>query len=42
VDRELYDRSIEFLKEIVNSAKIGDHEKRRAFSRLAAFYGRRG
>ena len=41
VDRELYDRSIEFLKEIVNAAKIGDYEKRRAFSRLTAFYGRR-
>ena len=41
VDRELYDRSIEFLKEIVNTAKIGDHEKRRAFSRLTAFYDRR-
>jgi hypothetical protein len=41
VDRDLYDSSIEFLKEIVNAAKIGDHEKRRAFSRLTAFYGGR-
>jgi len=41
VDRELYDRSIEFLKEVVSAAKIGEHEKRRAFSRLGAFYGRK-
>jgi hypothetical protein len=41
VDRELYDRSIEFLKEMLNSAKIGEHEKRRAFGRLAAFYSRK-
>ena len=41
VDRDLYDRSIEFLKEVVSAAKIGEHEKRRAFSRLGAFYGRK-
>jgi len=40
VDRELYDRSIEFLREVVNAARIGDHEKKRAFGRLGAFYGR--
>jgi len=41
VDRELYDQSIEFLKEIVNAARIGEFEKKRAFSRLGAFYGRK-
>ena len=40
VDRELYDRSIEFLKQVVNAANVGEHEKKRAFSRLGAFYGR--
>jgi hypothetical protein len=40
VDRELYDHSIEFLKEVVNDARIGGFEKKRAFSRLGAFYGR--
>ena len=41
VDRELYDHSIEFLKEIVNATRIGEFEKKRAFSRLVAFYSRR-
>ena len=41
VDRELFDQSIDFLKEIVNAARIGEFEKRRAFNRLGAFYGRR-
>lgn len=40
VDRELYDRSIDFLKEIVNAARIGDYEKKRSFNRLSAFYDR--
>jgi len=42
VDRELYDRSIEFLKEAVNAARVEEHEKRRAFARLGAFYDRKG
>jgi hypothetical protein len=41
VDRELYDQSIDFLKEIVNAARIGEFEKRRVFNRLGTFYGRR-
>jgi len=41
VDRELYDQSIDFLKEIVNAARIGEFEKKRTFIRLGAFYGRR-
>jgi len=41
VDRELYDSSIGFLKEVLCAAKIGEHEKKRAFSRLGAFYGRK-
>jgi hypothetical protein len=39
VDRETYDRSIAFLGELINSAKIGHSEKKRAFERLKAFCG---
>ena len=39
VDRETYDRSIAFLGELINSAKIGRSEKKRAFERLKAFCG---
>ena len=39
VDRETYDRSILFLEEVLNACGIGDHEKKRAFQRLAAFKG---
>ncbi|MFQ6084562.1 MAG: DUF763 domain-containing protein [Candidatus Aminicenantia bacterium] len=35
VDRENYDQSINFLKEALNSAKIGHTEKLKAFRRLA-------
>ena len=41
VNRELYDHSIEFLKVIVNAARIGEFEKKRAFSRLGGFYSLR-
>lgn len=41
VDRELYDGSIEFLREIVSAARIGEYEKKRAFSRLSVFYERK-
>jgi hypothetical protein len=41
VDRGLYDRSIAFLREAVNAARVGEHEKRRAFHRLGAFYDRK-
>ncbi len=36
VDREGYDQSIAFLREIVSSCKIGETEKRAAFRRLGA------
>ena len=38
VDREVYDRSIHFLRETVNSARIDASEKKEAFRRLSAFY----
>lgn len=34
VDRETYDRNIEFLHDAVRSARLGDHEKIEALSRL--------
>lgn len=37
VDREAYDRSINFLKELVNNARIGEYEKQRTFKRLKTF-----
>jgi len=37
VNREVYDGSIAFLKEVVNAAKIGESEKKRSFERLAEF-----
>lgn len=37
MNREVYDRSIEFLKETVNLAKIEWSEKQKAFHRLATF-----
>jgi hypothetical protein len=37
VNREVYDRSIAFLKDVVNAAKIGEPEKQKSFKRLAAF-----
>ena len=37
VNREVYDSSISFLKEVVNAAKIGEPEKKRSFERLAEF-----
>ena len=42
VDRENYDRSIHFLRETLNAAKIGETEKKRAFERLNAFSGNAG
>ena len=39
VNREAYDRSINFLKEAVNNAQIGEYEKQRSFKRLAIFCG---
>ena len=38
VNREVYDSSIAFLKEVVNAAKIGEPEKKRSFERLGNFY----
>ncbi len=38
VDRAVYDRSIHFLREAVNSARIGASEKKEAFRRLSAFH----
>ncbi|MDP3097219.1 MAG: hypothetical protein Q8M86_04675 [Syntrophales bacterium] len=37
VDRENYDRTIHFLREILNAAKIGETDRKRAFERLNAF-----
>jgi hypothetical protein len=37
VNREVYDSSIAFLKEVVNAAKIGEPEKKRSFQSLATF-----
>ncbi len=39
VDRKLYDANIEFLKEILNSSKIEESEKAKAFKRLSNFTG---
>jgi len=39
VDRQAYDQSIAFLRELVNSSQIGHSEKKRAFERLKAFCG---
>jgi len=39
VDRQAYDQSIAFLRELVNSSQIGHSEKKRAFERLRAFRG---
>ena len=39
VDRPLYDGSIHFLRETLNSSKIENSEKIKAFKRLAAFTG---
>ncbi len=38
VNREVYDRSIEFLKEIVNESRIGPSDKNRAFKQLNVFH----
>jgi len=38
VNREVYDSSITFLKDVVNAAKIGEPEKQKSFKRLAAFF----
>ena len=40
VARDVYDQSIEFLKEVVNKSKIQASDKQRAFKQLAAFYVR--
>lgn len=40
VDRDLYDGSIRFLREAINSSKIENSEKIRAFKRLSSFAGR--
>jgi len=40
VNREVYDLSVEFLKNTINSARIELSDKRHAFRRLAAFAGR--
>jgi hypothetical protein len=37
VDRKNYDRSIHFLRETLNAAKIGETDRKRAFERLNAF-----
>ena len=37
--RENYDRSIHFLRETLNAAKIGETDRKRAFERLNAFAG---
>jgi hypothetical protein len=42
VDREIYDRSIHFLRETLNAAKIGETDRKRAFERLTAFAGDAG
>mgnify|MGYP000232786399 FL=1 len=41
VDRELYDRTIEALKECLWAAKVGRTEKLEAIQRLSTFYERR-
>lgn len=38
LDRENYDYSIYFLREIVNISKIGESDKKEVFRRLATFY----
>jgi hypothetical protein len=38
INREVYDGSIAFLKELVNAAKIGEPEKKRSFERLGTFH----
>jgi len=40
VDRALYDRSIHFLRETINSSKIENSEKIKAFKRLSSFSGK--
>lgn len=35
VDREVYDRSITLLEEMLNKSKVDYYEKRRAFARLS-------
>ena len=40
VDRELYDRTIEALKECLWAAKVGRTEKLEAIQRLSTFYER--
>jgi hypothetical protein len=40
VDRKTYDRSIEFLKECLDGAKVNDREKIDAFKRLAQYEAR--
>ncbi len=40
VARDVYDNSIEFLREVVNKSKIEASDKQRAFKQLAAFYAR--
>jgi hypothetical protein len=40
VNREVYDQSIEFLKEAVNKSRIDASDKQKAFRQLAAFYSR--
>ncbi|MBW1677159.1 MAG: DUF763 domain-containing protein [Deltaproteobacteria bacterium] len=42
VDRQSYDRSIEILKQAVESAKIGDRQKMEAIKRLKGIEGRKG
>ena len=42
VDRESYDRSIEILKQAVESAKIGNRQKMEAIKRLKGIEGRKG
>jgi len=37
VNREVYDQSIEFLRETLNAAKIEPSDKQKAFRRLASF-----
>jgi hypothetical protein len=40
VNREVYDNSIEFLKEIVNESKIAESDKKKAFKQLSVFCSR--
>jgi len=40
VARDVYDSSIEFLREVVNKSKIEASDKQRAFKQLASFYAR--